>query len=399
MSFVKNINSCNLFIGLYSAYLLLRAKESSTITGYLLLLIIAISLGYFIFIQFKMKQPTVLKWLNIVIYMFALYGFIYILWGETVHDYSGTVSKINYLKKIAASLLPIYPFYYFGRKGLLSLKFLKFWIPVFLIISIYSFNSYYNLLLQHAQEKGSLATEFTNNTSYLFVSILPLIFLRKKNLTITYIYIGICALFIVMGVKRGAIITGILCIFYYLYKQFFNAKGYKRYIFIFFSIIAIIIVGYYITEFINESNYFNYRLNNTLVGNVSGRDNLYNKLIIIFQNSNVSSMLFGHGADSTVYFTTLYAHNDWLEILTNQGILGIIIYLGYFFAFYRTWRKYRHDKIIGKCLGGILIVLFFETLFSMSYTQYTLFICIAYGYCAAYIQSMSKMKSIYVHRA
>ena len=398
MSIFKHINSCNLFIGLYSAYMFLKAGNPSSVTGFLLLVITMISFGYFAYVQFKMRQPRMLKWLSILFYMFAMYGLIYIFWGETIYDYAGPIRQTDYLKKIAASLLPIYPFYYFANRGQFPIKYLNFWIPIFILLSIYSFTNYYNVLLTAAQERGSAATEFTNNTGYLFVSLLPLIFLRKGNIILNYVYIGVCALFIVMGVKRGAIIIGGLCIVYYMFNILRESSGYKKIGFIFLSIIAIGIAGYYMSEFIENSNYFSYRLNNTLEGNMSGRDSIYDKMLDIFVGSNMLHMLVGHGADSTIYFTTMLAHNDWLELLVNQGVLGVVVYLCYFIVVYRTWRKYCKYPAIGFSLGGIFIVLFLKTLFSMSYTEYTLFLCMAYGYCMAYVNNIETSQN-HVKRA
>lgn len=394
----KYINSCNLFIGLYTTYLFFRAQATSSFTGYLLLLIIVISFGYFIYVQFKMQQPRMLKWLSIVFYMFAVYGVIYILFGETIHDYNGPIRQIDYIKKIAASLLPVYPFYYFSSKKSFHLKSLNFWIPVFILICIYSFTNNYATMLADAQERGVAAIEFTNNTGYLFVSLLPLIFLRKGDPIINYLYIGICAIFIVMGMKRGAIIIGGLCISYYMYLMLRNSKGSKKVWFIFLSVVAIGVAGYYIIGFIESSSYFSYRLNNTLDGNMSGRDNIYSQMLDIFVNSDIPAMLFGHGADSTIYFTTMLAHNDWLELLINQGIIGVMIYLVYFVSIYKTWQLYHKDRTIGLCISGLFIVLFLKTLFSMSYTGYTLFICMAYGYCMGYINEL-KTKLVNARRS
>lgn len=398
MAVFKHINSCNLFIALYSVYLFLKAGNPNSFTGYLLLMITVISFGYFVFVQIKMQQPRMLKWLSILFYMFTIYGLFYIFFGETIYDYDGPIRQTDYLKKIAASLLPVYPFYYFASKGQFSIKYLNFWIPIFILLSIYCFTSYYNVLLTTAQQHGSYATEFTNNTGYLFVSLLPLIFLKKGNGIVNYIYIGICALFIVIGVKRGAIIIGGLCIVYYMFNILIDSKGYKKIGFIFLSIIAIGIAGYYISDFIENSSYFSYRLNNTLEGNMSGRDSIYDKMLDIFVNSNILHMLIGHGADSTIYFTTMLAHNDWLEILVNQGIIGIVIYFCYFIVVYRTWRKYSKYSSIAYGLGGIFIVLFLKTLFSMGYTEYTLYMSMAYGYCMAYINNIETNRN-HVKRA
>ena len=117
-----SINACNLYIVLFSIYMFLKDRGADTMTGYLLLLLTVIALGYFIYVQLRVPQPKILKWLSILFYMFAIYGIVYILFGDVIYDYAGPLRKIDYLKKIAAYLLPIYPFYVFLVKDSLKLS-------------------------------------------------------------------------------------------------------------------------------------------------------------------------------------------------------------------------------------------------------------------------------------
>ena len=69
-------------------------------------------------------------------------------------------------------------------------------------------------------------------------------------------------------------------------------------------------------------------------GDISGRDNIA-KLIIDYHGTqaNVFQIVFGSGSDGTLRLIGAYAHNDWLEILFNQGIVGIIMYVIYWISF------------------------------------------------------------------
>ena len=341
-----------------------------------------------------------LKWLSILFVMFAIYGLVYIMFGETMKDYYGLeVRQLDYIKKIASSLLPVYPFYFFALKRQLNRKTIFFWSPFFIVLSAYLFSQFYNLLLVNAINAGSSAKEFTNNMGYVFVSLLPLLFIKQKNIFIQYIYIGICALFIVAGVKRGAILIGAIVIAYYLMSTIRSTQGNKKYYIIFITLIAVIIAGYYIADFITNSNYFAYRVKNTLAGNTSGRDVIYEKIWNTFLDSNPLQLLVGHGADSSIYYSKMLAHNDWLEIIINQGLLGVILMICYFIALYRTWRKYKKNQVIGVCIGSLFIVLFLRTFFSMSFTEYTLFTCMSFGYCSAYISKLNNKKDSNACRA
>lgn len=240
-------------------------------------------------------------------------------------------------------------------------------------------------MLANAMVKGSSADEFTNNTGYIFVSILPLLFLKQKNTILQYVFIGICAIFIVAAVKRGAILIGGISILYFVISSIKQSNRKKRSKIIAFLIIAILISGYYITDYISNSDYFSYRLNNTLEGNMSGRDEIYGGIWDAYFSSGFFHMLMGSGADSSIYYTGLLAHNDWLEILINQGLFGIVIFLCYNISLFKTWRKYSKNTDIGLCFSALFFILFLKTFFSMSYTEYSLYICMAFGYCASYI--------------
>ncbi len=391
----KYINQCNAFISLYCGYLLLKSFETSSATGLLLLAITIISFAYFIFVIIKIKQPHLLRWITVVILMFMIYGLLHIVSGETRTNYLGMpIPNSDYLKKIGASMLPIYPFYYFTRKGQLTRTSIRFWLPIFIILAYLNFTQEYNDKLAHAIENGAYKIkEFTNNSGYIFVSLLPLLFIKQRNILIQFVCIGISTVFIVSSVKRGAIITGGLSILYFVYLTISQAKQSIKIKYLFFLIVFAVITGHYVSDFIINSHYFEYRLNNTLSGDSSGRDVLIHNLILGFETSDIPQMIFGHGADSTMLFTGGFlAHNDWLELLLNQGLLGIFIYTGFFIVFFTTWRQHSNNQDIAGALGSLFIILFLKTFFSMSYTEYTLYTCIAFGYCLGFIQNMKKQR-------
>lgn len=62
--------------------------------------------------------------------LFTVYGFILVLMGPSTLYYpiSGiSMPAYNYIKSIYLSLLPIYPFYYYTKKGYLTAEHLRIW--------------------------------------------------------------------------------------------------------------------------------------------------------------------------------------------------------------------------------------------------------------------------------
>lgn len=76
------------------------------------------------------NKPVYFKGLNMLIWLFTIYGIIYIAINPLSVKYSIpgiSVASYSYLKNIYLSMLPIYPFYYIARKGYLSAGRLRKW--------------------------------------------------------------------------------------------------------------------------------------------------------------------------------------------------------------------------------------------------------------------------------
>ena len=141
----------------------------------------------------------------------------------------------------------------------------------------------------------------------------------------------------------------------------------------------------YVNTLYSNNEYFQGRIESTLEGHSSGRDTIANTLINSFmQDTNIFQVLFGRGADSTVEIAGNYAHNDWLEILTNQGIIGVIIFLIYWVNYWKEIRSMRCKSNYRYILTLIFIIYFLSTLFSMSYNQVTTISALLMGYCLYY---------------
>lgn len=95
------------------------------------------------------------------------------------------------------------------------------------------------------------------------------------------------------------------------------------------------------------------------------------------------NQIFGLGANATLKVTTNFAHNDWLEILINQGAVGILVYLAFYYRWFQTWRKMDNIKVEKLALGLCLLILFMKTLFSMSYNSVSVYLSIVIGFSIA----------------
>ena len=238
---------------------------------------------------------------------------------------------------------------------------------------------------------GSDADDVTNNMGYLFVALIPMAAVYKNKISLQYALLIVCMTFIVMGMKRGAIIVGCLSLIYFLYYDYRYNGNISRLKVIFFSFL-LIVAAYFVTEhLLQTSDYFVSRINKTMEGNSSGRDEIYSHFWNHFKNeTDTIKFLFGNGANATLGIGINYAHNDWLEIAITQGVLGLIVYAIYWLAFLKTIVTTKANKTARLALTLAFISFFIETLFSMSYTGYSMCACTVFGYSLAHCRDVVK---------
>lgn len=393
-------NPCNVYISLLAFYSMqgVIIPTGGTIISQLILLSAMLMGLYFTFKTFFITgKPAYFNGLNLLFFTLTIYG-IFLLISD--HHYviqaklfDNEVSKDSYLKSIFLSFPNIYTFYYFSRKGFLTEDLLRKWIIAFFGIAIFRFIDNQIAAIQASLTNGNDVEEITNNMGYLFVALIPTIALFKRNVRLQYCLLIICIAFIVFGMKRGAIIVGVASMLYFLYFNLkYNNQVPKGKV-IFFSLV-IIIAAYFITNYMMEtSDYFLSRIEATKEGNSSGRNKIYEYFWNHFKNeTNMFKFLFGNGANATLGIYINYAHNDWLELAINQGVLGIIVYIIYWFYFLITIQSIKYNRTARLVLTITFISFFIKTLFSMSYTGYSMVSCTVFGYYLAHCRDVEYLR-------
>jgi O-antigen ligase len=65
----------------------------------------------------------------------------------------------------------------------------------------------------------------------------------------------------------------------------------------------------------------------------------FKSLWSVWKKSDVIHLLFGYGFVAPLKFVGLSAHNDWLELLTTAGILGVYYLLIFFIQTFQIARN------------------------------------------------------------
>lgn len=333
--------------------------------------IIAISFFYFAksIVSYNNQHKFLKAWIWFVVIV-LIYGGYLILTGHTfVIKSSGYfISSQSYLKYTLYSILPVFPLYHFYSNDKLNKSNLKVICILFLLASIIHFlMNYQNLMVSMMLDTDDYNT---NNMGYLFLQILPLILIAFDKQIVKFGLLFFCLYMMVLGMKRGAFILGalsIITIFIYYFKEYkLNSK---------FKVLIPVIAGLGIiytqwTSLVSSSDFFNSRIEQTLEGGTSSRDRIYEEAWTVFTNSDLFSQLFGHGANATMDLMSNVAHNDWLELLINQGLLGVFVYLLIMDRLFKIKNSFKNNNLDFYISSMVLfIVMFGRSIFSMGYSD------------------------------
>lgn len=377
-------SKCNIYVGLWLLYNLQGILYSSggLLSQVLLAIILVWSIFYFFKVNLIQSFPIYIKGLNILLIMFCIYGTFLIISGKQLYISEvgvTNVRNIDYLKSILISLLPIYPMYYYARRNQFTYKHLYIWFYFFLIV----------VLLQYFRTQREMldmvtADEVTNNSGYLFVSLLPCLVIYRRKRLIQYIFLSISVFFILASVKRGAILIGVLSSIFIIVYNILNSSRKTRFWTLLLSVFILFISWQVVSHMMETNDYFHLRMEQTLDGDDSNRSSMYKNLFDVFEKqSSFIQMLFGRGAWGTLTVNMNFAHNDWLEILINQGLLGILIFLVYWILFFIESRNDKLSKSSRFCLFLIFFICLSKTIFSMSYSDMNIYIVSVLGLALA----------------
>lgn len=338
------------------------------------------SIYYFVKVVFTMKHPPYIKVLNLLVGLVLIYG-IPLLISGTDSTWVRQTESGYFLRIYFESILPIYSFYYFGKKRLINDNWFKRMALLYFVIVYF--------LYEYNRIEHSLSVdreEVTNNAAYLWLSLFPIMVFFKRKPLIQYLGVFIILYFILLGFKRGAILLGAICFLIILLQTLRTSKLTNK-------IVVVIVIGVFFAFFIPliedllvNSDYFAMRLEKTMEGDSSERDVLYSTYWSYYWNqNNIFAFLFGNGAFGTVKLLGWIAHNDWLEFLINMGLVGTLVYLIYWIQAIIMCRKSARNCTPKIYQGILLFIIIYigRTIFSASIMDMSFFATSVFGYLVA----------------
>lgn len=317
------------------------------------LLLIALCLYVILFKSHKFS--TLEKWML----FFSAINIVYFFIAFATKGYSYVTSIGNNL----CAFLPLCLFSYLAKKGTMTEKFITV-MTIILLLACVAYYIHYEqmrVLVKELDEGDST----TINASTVFLMMIPLLFYEKRRVLL-YAELGICVFFIVAAVKRGNIVAAALPLAILLRYQFKDSK--KNALSLFVLLCFVIGGAYYLQEYLSSSYYFQQRLEDTLNGNSSGRDRIYVEAFSIWEKSNGFHLFFGNGFRAVTRTIGTPAHSDWIEILVDNGVFGVMFYLGIFVCFFSVVR-HTHSLPEKLILFSAFLIWFAKSIYSMAYVE------------------------------
>ena len=387
---IKNRAYIHIYLLLWCLYWLQGSLYTSggIISQILLAIVLLISLFNFVYANYHYHLPQVLKTLSVIICIFTVYGLIAIVSGKTFtiqeSGHSG-ISSVGYLKNVFISLLPVYTVFVAVKRKHLSEKSMRIWTFLFLAVAIIAFYKFQSEAMASMTSRGIMRDELTNNGSYEVLAILLFVPLFYKRPIIQYVIVAICMYYVLIGMKRGAMLCGVVAAIWFLFNSIKSSHNTRRSFVIILLTVSIIFFSLYaVGTMLNSSEYFNQRLEMTLAGELSNRDTIYATLYSHFINeTNLLRFLFGNGANTTLDIASNYAHNDWLEIAINNGLVLLVFYFVFWLRLFKTCRKSNKHSVYFMMISMFFIIYFIKTFFSMSYSNLPTCAATALGYALA----------------
>lgn len=196
-------------------------------------------------------------------------------------------------------------------------------VVLFIYSKIHGFTYFYSL------EMSTYYAQFQNSIYYVLFS-LPFC-LCSENKYMKYVALVMAIICVLMSFKMTSLLGIIASVYFYVRADSnINAQKYStkllRRIQLFLLFGAIAIVAVYV---VGQQYGFTVldKIENSYASGGSGRTEIYRQVIKKQMHSGSLEWMFGHGYDMVNEIVGISAHNDFLEILFDFGLIGFSLYI------------------------------------------------------------------------
>ncbi len=236
------------------------------------------------------------------------------------------------------------------------------------------------------------------NSVYYQVLLLPFVLLMNQS-RIRNIGILLILTTTLFSMKRTALIAILISLFiYYLTK---NREKLKKTVSIkkIFSIVTLIFILIYLNKLTASilGNDIIMRLLSVFDDNGAGRFSIVNTILSQMKLNSFSDLMLGHGYNATALVTGgLTAHNDFIEILYDFGVFGLLLYLAIYIVLIKyaiTFKraKFKYTAAFNASISMFLVISLFSHLIFIP--TYVASLCLFWSVCICEYENERKYKS------
>ena len=231
------------------------------------------------------------------------------------------------------------------------------------------------------------------STAYYTLFFLPFALLSEKKVikwggTVLVLYT------LLLCMKRTGFIAFVVGIVVYILVEYRSApKGSKKRAFVLLGgLLALTAMYFFIME--NTRGTFSVidRLLSTGQTSNEGREDVWPVVISMIRHSDIIALIFGHGFDTVIENSplALSAHCDFLEVIYDYGVSGLLLYLTFYKRLWNGFIKmYRQGSELAAPMSFTFVTAFVVSLFShlIIFPSYFLGFCLFWGLAMGSVDS------------
>ena len=251
---------------------------------------------------------------------------------------------------------------------------------IWLVTIYYSNIAFTNFANYTGDEVGSVL-----NISYNVLVLIPFL-LQIRNKILRYTTMLISCGFIVLSMKRGAIIVMVIMLFVYYYMQT-KSERIKKLSFGRILVIASLLVAAFFVVNKISNGFLMTRFSIAEIISGSDRDLLYSSAISDIKSRSFIDLLIGKGSGSSLNIIGNGVHNEILEMIFSYGIIGLGIYLWLIVRGINILRQLLKQKNSATAYYAIALVyiIFVGFVGTALFAHYTFHIMAALGISSSYL--------------
>lgn len=195
------------------------------------------------------------------------------------------------------------------------------------------------------------------NSIQLIVTLLPFVLMAGKKLRLTGIFMALIA--VVVSGKSSCVLACIL-IACYAIVCFRDVLKKRHTLLLGIAVVAALYGLFWMiaTKYLGGRNMMSVinELYIKLNTGGSGRTEIWRRVFELFRNSSAVELIVGRGFSAAGASLGIGAHNDFMEILLDYGIVGLMLYLWFWYQLILNRRRYQSTT--GRFIYDSSIIIF-----------------------------------------